>query len=97
MSKRTKKFTPSEDHLDKMAEGRRRARIERDEAMGVLDHNSQITNTKFWQAVDPEVAEHVRTAIQKATAEQKRAELNKIRAREAELEAELGQSETENE
>lgn len=93
MSKRSKKFHPSEDHLSKMAEGRKRARIERDEAMGVLDHNSQITNTKFWQAVDPDVSEHVRMAIQKATAEQKRAELEKLRAREAELKAELGEDE----
>ena len=79
----------SDGQKAKMQSARRTTAQDREAAFTALGTNAQFTNPKFWARVDPEFQQDVLAAISKAQRSEKKAEIERLRATLAELEAEV--------
>jgi len=79
----------TDDLKAKMQSARKTTSQDREAAFSALESNAQFTNPKFWARVAPEAQDEIVSAIRKAQRSEKKAEIERLRATLAELEAEV--------
>jgi hypothetical protein len=79
----------SDDQKAKMQSARRTTAQDRQAAQAALETNVQFTDPKFWARVSREFQEEVLAAIRKAQRSEKKAEIERLRKKIEELEAEV--------
>jgi TRAP-type C4-dicarboxylate transport system substrate-binding protein len=79
----------SDDQKAKMQSARKTTAQDREAAFSALESNAQFTNPTFWARVSTECQDAVLEAIRKAQRSEKKAEIERLRATLAELEAEV--------
>ena len=79
----------SQDRIDAMQKARVETREQRNAAKEALETNPQFTNYKFWKQIDPDRIEAVQKAINKASAEAKKAEIRRLQQRIEELQQDI--------
>lgn len=79
----------SQDHKARMQNTRKATAQAREAAITALGTNGQFTQPKFWATVASEVQKEVVRAIRKAQRAEKKVEMEWLKARIAELEADV--------
>lgn len=79
----------SADHKAKMQQARKTTSRQRDQALAMLEGNSQFVHPKLWVRVTPEFQEQVMRAIRKAQRGAKKAEIARLQAKLAKLQADV--------
>ena len=79
----------TKDQKARMQSARKATAQEREAAFAALESNPQFAHPKFWAKVAPECQDDVVRAIRKAQKGAKKAEIERLKAKVAELEAEM--------
>ena len=79
----------SKDQKAKMQSARKATAQDREAGFSALESNAQFINPKFWAKVSTECQDEVIRAIRKARRSEKKAEIEFLKQRIAELEAEV--------